>query len=259
MSSFPAFADARLLRGLEIGLLAVLAMQAGGLIWGLSTPAGPSLAGDGGRPGQAFEDLAALDPFGRDGSGASASVPADDLRLVGVRVAGSGGSAILQTGSAPQHTVAIGDEVMPGWTLQAVEADHVQLAGAGRQRRIDLAEASATRAPAGTSVPVPGPVAAAASRVVPMAFDPAQLISQVGLQPRERNGEVTGYTLMPRGDDRLLRQLGLQAGDVLISINGQALDAERLMELSTELGSAPRTTISFERDGQIHRLALDAP
>src|SRR5690606_41949879 len=78
------------------------------------------------------------------------------------------------------------------------------------------------------------------------AVDRAWLRAQMGLRPEQADGRVTGYVVIPRGDGAVLRQAGLQAGDVLLSVNDEALDAERHARLGEILAGA--STISLRSE-----------
>ena len=89
-------------------------------------------------------------------------------------------------------------------------------------------------------------------------IDPAALLAEAGLSPVESDGGAAGYTIIPRGDGAALRQAGLQAGDVLLSVNGQALTPERYAELPAELAGASTITLTYRRDGQVRSARFQA-
>ena len=124
---------------------------------------------------------------------------------------------------------------------------------------------------AATATPRSAPVAAAVTSDATQVLAPAsadaagidlaavRALAVAGLQPRQRDGQVAGYTLGAAASMPLLRQAGLQPGDVLLGVDGMALDAGRLQAL-VQGGDAPRqATLSFERDGQVHRVVLENP
>ena len=80
----------------------------------------------------------------------------------------------------------------------------------------------------------------------------------MGLIPEQVDGRITGYTVVPRGNGAALRQSGLQAGDVLLSVNNEALDPERYATLAETLGDASTITLTYRRDGQIRSATLQA-
>ena len=270
-----AFRDPRLLlarpggvdglrRAAELAIVLLLGVQAARLAWLLLPPA--SL---GTLPLDAAPDLPvqparlAIDAF-HPQRGPVASADASGLRLFAVRPAAGGGSAILATADGPQRSIAAGAEVAPGVVLAEVLPDHVVLDSGGRRSELRFSRPdaapvakTATRAPAAAAASAAAPSAAAPSADVPVV-DPARLLASMGLAPEEANGRITGYTVIPRGNDAVLRQAGLQAGDVLLSVNNEALDPERHAVLAQTLAGADTITFTFRRDGQIRSATLQA-
>ncbi len=242
---------------LELVMVLLLALQAARLLWMALTPLGPI-----GAPA-ALADLPATaarlpttDVFYKRMTAAS---PADGssealgYTLFGLRSeSGDGGSAILGKNDE-QASYAVGREIAPGIVLETVGVDHAVLASNGARHRIELPRFADTAAPrtAGT-LPVGATKPATAE---PPTVDPQDLLAEAGL----RANDDGGYTLIPRGDGALLRQVGLQSGDVLTSVNGRPLDPERLGDLKNELKGQSQVTIQYQRDGQAHTTTLKAP
>jgi len=245
-----------LLAGLEVVLAVALAAQAARLAWAVVTPLGPfgapAAAPAPARPHADLSILARFDPFFRV-SGAAAAPGASggeagQLVLHGVRAAGGGqGSAILSIGGT-QRSVTVGEEVEPDVVLAAVGADHVILSRGGARRRL------------GFPTPQPGAAAAAPAAALAPAeaqpssgptVDPRRLLAQTTLVPRVRDGRAAGYTVYPKGGSDVLRQAGLQQGDVLLAIDGVTLTPERVSQLQDELAGASGAEIRFERGGQV--------
>ena len=252
-------------RGAEIVLVCALGLQAGRLAWLALVPPAPLgdqpvVAPAPPAPRPARLGIDAFHP-----SPATATVAADSsgLRLHSVRAAGEGrGSAILAGGDGTQGAFAVGDEVRAGVVLAAVHRDHVLLDSGGSHRELRFATPPATAtgaapmraAPLATSVPA----SSAAPADAPVSIDPTQLIAQAGLRPNEENGRVSGYSVTPRGDGAALRQAGLQAGDVLLSVNGQPLTPELHGALAAELARTDRITLTYRRGDQTRTTTLQA-
>lgn len=258
---------ARLPAALEMAVLALLALQAARLIWLAVTPLGPVGGGEVAAP--AREPMASLptaDVFFRSTASTAgpASLEALGLRLFGVRSDGTrgGGGAILATSDGAQAAFRTGDEVARGVVLASVGADHAILASGGQRHRIDLPHdtaGSGIAAPAGAAAALPtGVEPQSAAQAGAAAVDPRQLLAEAGLRRTETDG-VAGYRVIPRGDGALLRQAGLQPGDLLLSINGQPLTPERLGALNDELSDGGPAVIAFRRDGQTRSVSLQAP
>jgi len=80
--------------------------------------------------------------------------------------------------------------------------------------------------------------------------DPARLMAEAGLRPRMQGLAVIGVTVTARGQSADLAAAGLRAGDVILSVNGIALDGpSAINRLRTDLAEAPEAVIRFERTG----------
>jgi len=140
---------ARLLGMAELTGWVLAGLAAARLIWLAITPAGPL-----GTPHVALPTgpvVVAVDPFFPAGPAAADTVSSLDLVLLGTRVdAASGrGSAILATPDGQQKSVGVGEEIMPGVRLAAVEFESVTLdrGGAREQLYIDQSGSAADAAP----------------------------------------------------------------------------------------------------------------
>jgi general secretion pathway protein C len=140
---------ARLLSMAELAGWVLAGLAAARLVWLAITPAGPL-----GTPPVALPTgpvVVAVDPFFPAGPAAADTVSSLDLVLLGTRVdAASGrGSAILATPDGQQKSVGVGEEIMPGVRLAAVEFESVTLdrGGALEQLYIDQSGSAANAAP----------------------------------------------------------------------------------------------------------------
>lgn len=255
LPTFPAFSGAlrwswsRLAEGV---LWLVLLAQLARLVWLVLAPASVAGAPQVSSVPSQIPELAAHDPF-LAGAAPVTAVVTDGWRLFGVRTAADDrGTAILARDREPQSVYRVGDALAPGLVLTAVRGDHVEL---GTGQRLDLADDAPT-ASAPTTMPPPPPPPPAQAAAGNVGFDPAQLL-EAGLQARNVDGRLSGYTLLPRGNsEMLLRAAGLQPGDVLLTVNGQVLSPSVINELATELKSNPKAVVTFERDGQTRTLSL---
>lgn len=249
-----------LMTGLEVVLVALLAVQAARLVWTLAEPAGglgqaPAARTQVAKPAD-LSVFTRFDPFFRvaDASAATTRAEGGSLQLFGVRSDGrGGGSAILGGPDGRQGSFAVGETVAPGVVLRAVAADHVILArGGGVQRLVFTAPApSAPPPPAGSVAPTLAPAGADAGRIDPKAF-----LAAAALTPRTSGGQVSGYRLTGKGQGDALARAGLRDGDVLLSVEGNPLNPERMSELSDLLAQSSEVEIRFERAGQIMTTTL---
>lgn len=254
---------------LEIALVAVLAVQAGRLVWIFVEPVERETA-PAARTAAApdFSIFQRFDAFFRTGAQSSyaeaTAAGSSQMRLFGVRAGGpGGGSAIIGLADGRQISVGVGEEVEPGLTLRAVGPDHVTLARGGSVSRLIFSET-----PVGAATPPPpppGPQTVAPPQASPApaptpsgpVVDPARLVGQASLRPRLQGVRVNGFTVSAAGDGAALRAAGLRSGDVILAVNGQTLDSvERVAGLRSQLSNATSAEIRFERDGQVQTTTI---
>lgn len=71
------------------------------------------------------------------------------------------------------------------------------------------------------------------------------------MMPRLKAGEVTGFTIRAGSMPPVLARAGVRPGDVLVSVNGRALDSNAVVSgLSHDLAGVARADIVVERGGR---------
>lgn len=266
----------RIRAGVEIALVALLAVQAGRLAWIFVAPEPETPVAS--RAAAAPVDASIFqrfDAFFRTGDKSSlaeaAGADSDALRLFGVRAGGpGGGSAIIGLPDGRQVSVGVGETISEGLTLASVGADFVTVSRGGSVSRLVFTE---TPAGAATTPPPPstaqvmtpsGGAPAPVSAAAPVAaaptgpvVDPKRLMAQASLRPRMDGLRIKGFTLAARGDGAALRAAGLRSGDVILAVNGAELNSlERLSELGGELSGSSAAEIRFERNGQVQTTTI---
>jgi len=171
--------------------------------------------------------------------------PADasTLRLYGVM----GGGAVIGGADGSQRYVPLGREVLPGLRLIRLEVRHAVLQSAGGEIRLGFDGVAQAQAAA------PGRAAAPAAEA---ALRQQTTRYRLGLARRMREGRVAGFTVRPNADLPALAQAGIQPGDVIVSVNGSALNEEQLLELAWTIANSSRTEFEIERGGRRMRLAV---
>ena len=256
----------RIRRGVEIVLALALVAQLGQLGWIAFRPAAsPEDATNPTRATFLQADPAVFqrfDAFFRTGGQSSlaeaSAAGSGQMRLYGLRSDGAGGgSAIIGLADGRQVSVGVGEEVEPGLVLRGVGSDHVTLARGASLSRLVFSDVPVGVAPPPppppgpqTVTPTPAPTPSVAPTVT--AVDPVRLVTQAGLRPRMRGLRMDGFTVSGGGDPAVLRAAGLQAGDVILAVNGQPLDSlERIAALRTQLANSSGAEVRYERDGQV--------
>ncbi len=258
----------RVRAAVEIALALVLAVQLGRLVWIVAEPqhAGAATTETSApiKPVD-FSVFQRFDAFFRTGGQSSlaeaSAAGSGQMRLYGLRSDGAGGgSAIIGLADGRQVSVGVGEEVEPGLVLRGVGPDHVTLARGSSVSRLIFSDVPMGVAqpppppPGPQTVTPPGPAPAA---VAGASVGPARLMTQAGLRPRMRGARLDGFTVSGAGDAAVLRAAGLQAGDVILAVNGQPLDSlERIAALRGQLANSSVAEIRYERDGQVQTSTL---
>ena len=258
--------DAHLRVVVEAVLIGLLLLQAGRLVWIVVDPNAPSMA----PLAQAQIKPADLnvfqrfDAFFRTGGLSSladvTNAETAQLRLFGVRSGGAGdGSAIIGLADGRQVSVGVGEEVEPGLVLKEVGQDYVTLA-----RGLSVSRLVFSEVPVGAPPPPPpppgeqvvGPAAPASAPSAPAAaVDPSRLMAQASLRPRMQGMAIKGFTVSGSGDQ--LAAAGLQAGDVILSVNGNELTGlDRIAALRGQLANSANAEVRFERAGQVQTTTI---
>jgi general secretion pathway protein C len=253
-------------------LALVLAVQLGRLVWIVAEPqsAAPeaTAASAPARPVD-FSVFQRFDAFFRTGGVSSlaeaSAAGSGQMRLYGLRSDGAGGgSAIIGLADGRQVSVGVGEEVETGLVLRSVGDDHVTLARGTSLSRLIFSDVPMGVAPVPppppgpqTVTPTPAPAPAEPAASVGASVDPARLIAQAGLRPRMRGVRLDGFTVSGAGDPAVLGAAGLQAGDVILAVNGQALDSlEQISALRGRLANSSVAEIRYERDGQVQTTTI---
>lgn len=175
-----------------------------------------------------------------------ASALVDGLMLQGVMGGGPGrGAAIIAFPDGSHRLVRVGREFLPGVTLSEVGLRHVVLATAGGAMRLEFNKAAVSAGGAATPA-VAGPEGGEEAR-----RQRETLEFRTGLAPRKENGRITGFAVRPGARLGLLARAGLQPGDVIVAVNGQAFESEeKVLELSGELAGSYEAEIDYLRGGK---------
>ena len=232
--------------------------------------------------------IVSLSPFG--GATAPGGLPASTLGLVlkGILMAfpSSASTALIAIGEGPAAIYGIGQTPVGDAVIETIEVDHVILSSGGARQRLDFPEpvaidpatvSSATPGAGITVMPVQPPQSPAAAAALAMsspvasaaaagaASQPAPRVADAGPTPSVAaaagaagvTATASGYRIGPNPSPEL-RRFGLQPGDVIETLNGQAVgDAGSDQQLFERARSAGQARVVVVRDGR--RLTLNFP
>ena len=171
-----------------------------------------------------------------------------NIKLKGVVAGGASGAAIVNTGGK-DDAARVGGEVVPGVILESVHPESMVLRRNGALERVNIEERQQVeaaispvlqrraRAPgAGAAPPLaqgapPAPPGPGSGR--PQPYAPVGDVPTAPPPPAPP-GAATGLAITSVPPGSILERLGLQPGDVIRSVNGEAItneaDVARIME-----------------------------
>lgn len=186
-----------------------------------------------------------------------------NLVLSAVFAANDPTKGLAVIGESPQSAkvYAVGAVVRPGTKLHSVYLDRVVLDRNGQLETLSLprpntAGLAITRTAA---APRPGGNNQFADNLRRIAeTNPTAFAEVVRPQPVFANGVQRGYRVYPGRNRQQFAKLGLQPGDLVLSINGTPLDdPQRGMEIFNTIGTSDRVAVTVERNGQSQELTLN--
>jgi len=186
-----------------------------------------------------------------------------NLVLSAVFAANDPTKGLAVIGESPQaaKVYAVGSVVRPGTKLHSVYLDRVILDRNGQLETLSLPRPNTagiiTRS-AATTPPRPGGSQFADNIRRIAETNPTAFAEIVRPQPVFANGVQRGYRVYPGRNRQQFAKLGLQPGDLVLSINGTPLDdPQRGMEIFNTIGTSDRVSVTVERNGQSQELTLN--
>ena len=196
--------------------------------------------------------------FGVAGAQAGGNAPQTTIPLILAGVIAekdpTKGQAIIGDTASAAKLFAVGAMIPGGARLHAVYGDHVLIERGGRLETLPLPR-NPMKGGALNTASSPGP--GTQNR---LQDNSTVLAGLVRVQPVFNQGKLGGYRIFPGGTrgTSAFNQLGLRAGDLIVAINGTALDdAARAMEVLQTLSSSASATITVSRNGASQEVNLN--
>jgi general secretion pathway protein C len=179
------------------------------------------------------------------------------------------GLALIAEEGGVEKQYRVGESVSNA-QLRAVFKDHVVLAFQGRMETLSLPRQNNMLSGAGNqpttmsiannpSAPISDPsngfvapaagIGAAGWEAVRQAAigDPLQLASQVTIVPGA-NGGIGGVQINATADAQILQRAGLQAGDIIVAVNGQRINSmDQGMAIVQQMQTADQVSVTVKR------------
>lgn len=188
---------------------------------------------------------------------AAPSVTQDTRLPLSLRGVLSGeGLAMIEASSSGTKVYRTGDSLPGGAILKDVLIDHVLIERAGLIERLALPRQNLN--PQAMPNPAPEPSAAPVHLGKLLQQSPAELSKEFRLAPVTEAGKLRGYRLRALRNPEMLQRAGLEADDVLISVNGTSLtQANDLPKFIKDLRTATVIDAVVLRNGSEVPLHLD--
>lgn len=252
------------------GLLSFVAYQSAQLFWHLMTPTAavvvPTIEQQPAKPLLSQLKLQAQTAPSKKSTSTQPAVPAAlaNWQLKGTYLEDNNDPiAIIQT---PQgsRVAEIGEIIKDNVTLAAIYENHVVLDNQGQPvelylKRGNLNTISNSSAGAVT-VKQNGQVAQSANSNALSALSPQLLLQHLSLTA-EAYGQRTAYRVTVRDNDAqgaaILKQLGLQSGDLVIALNGLPPTPQSAHELIVSAQKSQKISAKIKRNDKIHTIILN--
>ncbi|NLW05370.1 MAG: type II secretion system protein GspC [Pseudomonadaceae bacterium] len=88
--------------------------------------------------------------------------------------------------------------------------------------------------------------------------DPLQLMSYISISHSSKEGQLQGFVLQPGSKPELFKHFGLQAGDLLVAVDGDLVsDTSAMMDLHSRLATAEGLDIDLMRGDERLRIRIE--
>lgn len=224
------------------------------------------------EPLDAYAVIATRDVFNPGGEGAVAATSTAALRLWGTGLHGGEARAVIEDVAAHrQDLYRVGDEV-GGARVAAIDWDRVTVSRNGVEETLEITAPgtpAANEAPPGDAAP-PATASPTIRRTGANGFvvdrreitgavdNMSGLLTQLRAVAEVQDGRPAGFRLFQLKDDSLFHRLGLENGDVVQRVNGNAVgDPTALLGFLSRLRTEPRVALDVVRGGTPRTLVYE--
>ncbi|NQY96121.1 MAG: hypothetical protein HRT82_03080 [Henriciella sp.] len=194
-----------------------------------------------------------------------------NLQLDGLRMStesDGAGNAIIRTPDGRGKNYRIGDQILPGVTLERILSDRVIINRDGADETLMLggrgdglsviSDDSQIITPGGNFETGQSPAAAPSESGVieGQLAGPEVLFGAINTGPLITNGSLSGYRLSPIGSADTMRRAGLQPGDVLLQINGTSVAGLDMDDVVSRFSGMETVDLEINRNGSSRTVRL---
>ena len=178
------------------------------------------------------------------------------------------GNAIIRTPDGIGKNFSIGDEILAGVTLKRILSDRViinrdgadetlMLGGRGAGLSVISDDSQTTPPDSDVSAGTTDTDDPASSPVIEgQLAGPDVLFGAINAGPVMTGNTVTGYRLNPIGSADIMRQAGLEPGDVLLQINGTSVANLDMNDIIGRISAIETAELQINRNGSPRTVRL---
>jgi len=168
------------------------------------------------------------------------------------------GAAIIGKAGKKQRYYKTGDEIQKGMELVEVRKDHVLLLRNGRFEMLKFPELKTLKTKKNIKEKALGGAVQVKEYRELFQKHPEKVAEHFNFIPVVRKGVLKGYKVKPQSNRSLYDELGLEANDLLVKVNGIPLnDRSQLSKVISEISQSQMLTINLLRNNQQKTLLLD--
>jgi general secretion pathway protein C len=177
--------------------------------------------------------------------------------------------AIVGDPRGQEQSYSVGDPLPGGAKLSEIFPDRIILERDGRFETLRLPKELLKSGSSATAGASSAPAGVSSSSKQGAAFDryrnevkknPTAILNYLRATPARQGGKFVGFNIQPGPEPGALKELGLQAGDIVTAINGMDIDSPATgMRAMQTLGEGDTASVTLLRGGQEMSLSLTLP
>jgi len=167
-------------------------------------------------------------------------------------------TVILSIENAQDKVFKVGQELKAGYSVDQIVAQGVVLDHNGRLEMIRLPRATLSEISVNNSSEYSLSAVGLGQLRAEVLRNPLAMEQHINFVPHNQDGQFAGYRVNPGSKPQLFIKLGLQANDIVASVDGVGIgELAGRMDILTNLSIAKSLRLGIIRNGQEQQLLLD--
>ncbi len=167
-------------------------------------------------------------------------------------------TVILSVENATDKVFRVGQELKPGYFVEKIVAQGAVLDHNGRLEMVRLPRATLADISASNAASLPSSAAGLGQLRSEVLRNPLAMEQHISFVPYTQNGQFAGYRVNPGKKPQMFVKLGLQADDIVASVDGVGIgQLAGRMDILTNLSIVKNLRLGIIRNGQKQQLLVD--